>query len=82
MLIVGLFLGNQKTAHAKLCKIYLQRIGYLQFTELLISICSQMLLFMFLYFFALILFLFVVVAVGLFFLFMSHFKVGLNWSHS
>ena len=80
MLIVGLFLGNQKTAHAKLCKIYLQRIGYLQFTELLISICSQMLLFMFLYFFALILFLFVVsvVVVGLFFLFMSHFKVGLN----
>ena len=42
----------------KLWKIYLQRTGYVQTFKLLISICSQMLLFMFRCFFAFLFFFF------------------------
>ena len=72
----------------KLCKIYHQRIGYLQ--VILISICSQILLYMFLYLFVCLFckgfFLFVLVFVLAFaffppFFFNLQFKVHLNQPH-
>ena len=63
--------GSHKTAHANSVKSTFRELVTF---KLLISICSQMLLFMFLYF---ILFYFIFLFF-LFFLFKSHFKVDLN----